>query len=354
VIVHVIWSLDVGGGEVFLAGLSRAIAARGFSQQVFTIGPRGRLANEVEASGVPVMAFDKASRLGLFTIVRMAAALRRIRPSLVQTHGEGGVFWGVPAALLAGIPVVSLVYQHHDTVSKRLAVRAGLRVPATVIAGSRSIARYAQVQLGVRTDRIQTIYCGIEPARFTGDRAERPVDAEWPVIVTVGRLVKFKGHRTLVSAFTSVRRQYPNARLLIVGEGPERNTLESHAAHLGVAGAVTFAGTVYPTNEVLEQADVFVFPSLEEPQGLAILEAYAAGVPVVASRTGGILEMLDHEVDGLLVEPGDDRGLAEAIRRLLEDEPLRSACVAHARTRLPAFDVDRLAEQYLEIYRNRR
>jgi glycosyltransferase involved in cell wall biosynthesis len=168
--------------------------------------------------------------------------------------------------------------------------------------------------------------------------------------VTVGRLVAFKGHRTLIDAFALVRRRRPRARLTIVGDGPERVSLERQAADAGLAGSVRFAGTVYPTNDVLAQADVFVFPSLHEPQGLALLEAYAAAVPVVASRTGGIPEMLEHEVDGLLVDPGDAPGLAAAIQRLTEDEPLRSACVAHACSRLPAFDVEHLADQYLGLY----
>ena len=171
------------------------------------------------------------------------------------------------------------------------------------------------------------------------------------MIVTVGRLVAAKGHRVLIEALPILRRHYPNARLVIVGEGPEQHALERQAERAGVARAVTFAGTLYPTTDVLAKAHVFVFPSLNEPQGLALLEAYAAGVPVVASRTGGILEMLEHEVDGLLVDPGDALALAAAIRRLTDDEALQSACVAHARRRLRAFDVEVLAAQYLEMYR---
>jgi glycosyltransferase involved in cell wall biosynthesis len=352
VIVHIIWSLDVGGGEVFLSGLSRTIARRGVSQQIFTIGPRGRLADEIELAGVPVTAFDKSSRLGLGAVGRMAGALRRLRPSLVQTHGEGGVFWGVPAASLAGIPVVSLLYQHHDTRQKRVAARIGLRMPVMVIAGSRATADYVQVQLGVPCQRLRTIHCGIEPGRFAATRVPVPACDEWPGIVTVGRLVAFKGHRTLIDAFALLRRRRPRAQLTIVGDGPERASLERQAAGAGLGGSVRFVGTVYPTIDVLAHADVFVFPSLYEPQGLALLEAYAAAVPVVASRTGGIPEMLEHEVDGLLVDPGDAPALAAAIERLTEDEPLRSACVAHARSRLPAFDVEHVADQYLGLYQS--
>ena len=352
-IVHIIWSLDVGGGEVFLSRLSRAIASRGVAQHVFTIGPPGRLAGEIESSGVPVTAFSKSSRLGLVTVGRMAAALRRLRPSLVQTHGEGGVFWGVPAAILARTPTISLLYQRHETPLKQLAARAGLRVPQVVIAGSQAIADYAHRDLGVARARIRTIHCGIDSARFRGDRTlELGARPGAPSIVTVGRLVRLKGHRTLIDAFALVRQVHTRAHLTIVGDGPDRAALERHAEDKGVGSSVTFAGTRYPTNDVLARADIFAFPSLDEPQGLALLEAYAAGVPVVASRTGGIPEMLDHESDGLLVDPGDAGALATAIGRLADDKALSSRCAAHARARLATFDIEVVAEQYLDLYRN--
>ena len=351
-VVHVIYYLDIGGGEVFLRGIARALATRGVVQHVFTVGSRGRLAGEIEAAGIPVIAFNKSSRAGLVTIIRMAAALRRLRPTVVQTHGEAGLFWGVPAARLAGAPVVSLIYQtREETALKTLATRAALRLPTRVIAGSRAAAEFTRERFRVSGEHLRTIHCGIEPlmSAVTSRPARR--QAEWPVLVTVGRLFAAKGQRVLIDAFAILRQHYPGAQLVIVGDGPERPALERQAGDAGVANAVTFAGTLYPTVDVLASAHVFVFPSLNEPQGLALLEAYAAGVPVVASRTGGILEMLEHEVDGLLVDPDDAPGLAAAVERITEDDGLRSACVAHARSRLRAFDVETFAGEYLDMYR---
>jgi glycosyltransferase involved in cell wall biosynthesis len=350
VILHITWSLDVGGGEVFLSALTRALARRGRIQRVFTIGPRGRLADEVEAAGVPVTAFHKRSRAGLWTTARIAGAVRELRPALVHTHGEGGLFWGAPAAWLARVPVVSLLYQHHETWIKQLTARTALRIPATVIAGSHAIASYVHDHLGVRRERLMMIHCGIEPAAFS-PRPERRLEASrGPVLVSVGRLVASKGHRILIEAFAQLRETWPRAELIIVGDGPERSALEHQTAVLGLTNAVRFPGTVYPTAGVLSRADVFVFPSLNEPQGLALLEAFAAGVPVVASRTGGIPEMLTHEVHGLLVEPGRAPAIVAAVGRLIADNALREACVARARDRLRAFDVDILAAQYDALY----
>lgn len=351
-IVHIIWHLDVGGGEVFLRGLAGALAGRGVPQHVFTIGPPGRLAASVEAAGVPVTSFHKASKIGGLTVLRMAAGLARLRPPLVQTHGEGGMYWGLPAARLAGVPAVSLLYQNvEESRIKTWASRAALRWPLAVIAGSDDVARFVREVFHVPAVRLQTIPCGIDTRGFAAAAAGSDRDRPGPVIVTVGRLVRRKGHHVLIDALAVVRDRHPHARLLVVGEGPERMALEAQAADRGMADRVTFMGTVYPTTSVLAAADLFVFPSIGEPQGLALLEAYAAGVPVVASRTGGIPEMLTDGVEGLLAPPGDAGGLASAMLRMLADDALRLAAVSRARLRATAFDVASLADRYLALYR---
>jgi glycosyltransferase involved in cell wall biosynthesis len=351
VVVHVIWHLGIGGGEIFLRGLTSALSRRGLEQQVFTVGPAGAMAKDVEASGVPVAAFEKSSRAGITTIWRLARAIRRLRPSVVHAHGEAGAFWGLPAARLASVPAVSLIYQNDDeTLLKMRLQRAALRLARIVIAGSRDVARFARDRFGVRDDRLRTVYCGIDTrsvrARPIGDGPAEHART----IITVGRLVERKGHATLIDAFAAVRARVPDAELVIVGDGPAHRALERRVARHALGPAVTFAGTVYPTADLLSRAGLFVFPSLVEPQGLALLEAYAAGLPVIASRTGGIPEMLEDGVEGLLVEPGDAHGLASAMLRMLGDAALREACAAHARRRLPAFDVDAIADDYVALY----
>jgi glycosyltransferase involved in cell wall biosynthesis len=352
VVVHVIWHLGIGGGEVFLRGLTSALSRRGLEQHVFTVGPAGVLAKDVEAGGVPVTAFEKSSRAGLMTIWRLARAIGRLRPSVVHTHGEAGAFWGLPAARLASAPAVSLIYQNHDETAVKMRLqRAVLGLPRIVVAGSRDVARFARERLGVPDSRLRTVYCGIAMRTPAGPTAPRASDRRTPTFITVGRLIDRKGHGPLIDAFAIVRGRVPDARLIIVGDGPARGALERRAVRRGVDAATTFAGTVYPTADLLSDADVFVFPSLVEPQGLALLEAFAAGTPVIATRTGGIPEMLHDGIDGLLVEPGDVAGLASAMLRMLTDPGLRASFAAHARLRLPAFDVETIAGEYVALYR---
>jgi len=241
------------------------------------------------------------------------------------------------------------MYLNHDeSVPKMWAFRVMLRGAMQVLAGSADIAAFLGRRLAVPTSKTIVVPCGILPDAFA---AQPQINGSaGPVIITVGRLVPHKGHRVLLDAFARVVDHIPGASLHIVGDGPERGSLDRHARASGLADRVRFLGTCYPTTEVLGRADLFVLPSLVEPQGLALLEAYARSVPAVASRTGGIVEMLEHDVDGLLVRPGDPDDLASAILRMLTDATLRQRCSEHARLRLADFDVRAIAERYVQIY----
>jgi glycosyltransferase involved in cell wall biosynthesis len=350
-VAHVIWHLDVGGGEVFLCSLAAALARRNIEQHVFTVGPPGALAPGIQALGAPVTSLRKSTRAGLLTIGRLARRLRRLAPAVVHTHGEAGVFWGLPAARLAGRRAVALVYQNEDEAPVKMMVERGmLRMAAVVVAGSGDIARFVGERFGVTGARLRTIYCGVPVTLPAGDAAPPGAKQAPPTLITVGRLVARKGHAALIEALALVRGRVPGTRLVIVGDGPERPALEALAARRGMGAAVTFAGTVHPAAPLLAAADVFVFPSLTEPQGLALLDAFVAGTPVVASRTGGIPEMLRDDVEGLLVEPGNSPALADAIVRMLHDRGLRESCVVGGRRRAATFDVEAIADEYVDLY----
>jgi glycosyltransferase involved in cell wall biosynthesis len=138
----------------------------------------------------------------------------------------------------------------------------------------------------------------------------------------VARLEPEKGHRTLIDAWPVVLASHPEAWLLVVGEGSERNSLEAQAASLGISERVVFTGRREDVPAVTAALDISVLPSYREAQGLSVLEAMALSRPVVASNVGGIPEMIEEGVSGLLVPPGDCDSLAGAIVRLLSDHPL--------------------------------
>ncbi len=350
-LAHVIYHLNVGGGEQFLADLGEALAGRGLDQHVWCIGPAGPLAAQLQAASVPVTALNKRTRMGGWTVARLAASLRRFCPDVFLAHGEAGVIWGLPAAALAGVAVrVALLYQNYpESFLRMTAIKRLLPLATRVVAGSSSVALFTVQTFGIDPTLISTIHCGVPKERYqnvrkcTGDRGR--------TLLTIGRLVPRKGQDVLMRATAVLRSRGLEVRLVIVGDGPCMASLASLARSLGIDGQVEFRGTVWPDTQVWEEADVFVFPSIIEPQGIVVLEAFACGVPVVASDTGGIPEMIEQERSGLLVPPNDPAALASAIERVLLEPGLPSRLVACARQRLQSFDITHTAEIYDELCR---
>jgi glycosyltransferase involved in cell wall biosynthesis len=180
---------------------------------------------------------------------------------------------------------------------------------------------------GRRGVPVSLIYNGVDLQRYSHqqpcctlhDDYSIPEDSQ--IVGVVARLEAEKGHRTLLDAWPLVLAAQPQARLLIVGEGSERDSLEAQAASLGVLDRVVFTGRREDVPAVTAALDVAVLPSYREAQGLSVLEAMALSRPVVASNVGGIPEMIEDGVSGLLVPPNDPEALAVAIVRLLSDHP---------------------------------
>ena len=175
-----------------------------------------------------------------------------------------------------------------------------------------------------------------------------------PLVGTVAALVDHKDHWTFLEAAARIVRGEGSARgahFLIVGDGPLRAGLEARAGELGIAGRVHFAGFRDDVPEILPALDVLLFTSKEEGLGSSILEAWACGVPVVATAAGGIPELVRDGETGLLAPVGDAEALAGAVGRVLSDPALRAALVAGATARLPTFGIDRMADGVLAVYR---
>ena len=151
-IVHVAWLSQVGGGELFLLDLLEAIDSKQFDQELYCIGPGGELLERVSDFGVRVRRFPRATKLGMLTIWRLARALRAASPDVVQTHGEAGVFWGIPAARLARCPALcALIYQNYrESADKMAAMRLLLPRADMIIAGSRDVGRFLTREIGGR------------------------------------------------------------------------------------------------------------------------------------------------------------------------------------------------------------
>jgi glycosyltransferase involved in cell wall biosynthesis len=222
------------------------------------------------------------------------------------------------------------------------------------------LARQVEIeQTGVSPDKVVTIHNGIDVGKFSYPGPQSPAQVRdsfgipkgVPLVGTVGRFRPQKGLADLLAAMVQVRHLIPSARLLLVGGGELLDDLETKALSSGLGTAVTFAGMRSDVPKILAALDVFVSSSLWEGMPNAILEAMAAGLPVVATAVGGTPEVVEDGVTGLLVPPGDPKALAEAIACLLQDIDLRQQMGQAGRGRVTQhFSIERMVERTQTLY----
>jgi sugar transferase (PEP-CTERM/EpsH1 system associated) len=289
---------------------------------------------------------------------RLTQLLRREQPTIVHSHGWGTLCEGYLATRFAGIR--RFVHSEHGTMELRprnLRVQRALWGRADrVLAVSSMLADRMAGASGFSRHRIRVIVNGADLAKFESiDRgtARRALDLrpETFVIGTVGRLVPVKDQEILLGALARLRSGGTDGIALVAGDGPLFEALRARAAALGVEGAVRFLGRRDDVARVLAALDVFVLTSLSEGMPNSILEAMASGLPVVSTAVGGVCEVVDDGVTGIMTPAGDVQAIAGALSRFANDRALRrrmgDAGRAKARSQ---FSLERMLEQYERMY----
>jgi glycosyltransferase involved in cell wall biosynthesis len=282
-------------------------------------------------------------------LASFATWCRRAGITVVHTSELWSNTFGLPGAALAGVPA-RIGNRRELNPDKSRAQIAAQRVAYsfahTVVANSRAAA--AQLRLEhVPRHKVAVVPNGLDSSLFT-PRAARP---RLRTITVVANLRAEKGHDVLIDAAPDVLRRFPDARFEIVGDGPQRAALVDRARARGVDAAFTFRGHCDDVPGCLREADVFVLPSRSEAFPNALVEAMAAGLPVVASAAGGIRELVDHDRTGILVPAGDPAALAAAICRLVSEPDTAARYGAAARDEaLARFDFDRMVAAFEDVY----
>ena len=320
-----------GGAQEHVYGLLSRIDATRYDVHVVSL-THGSAVRKLERHGIPVTVIDEPD--DAIATGALAALMSDLRPEVIHNHMYRAELVGTRAAIALGEVgrsrpyVVSTVHSSRirsdedRTVLHRLTPRMD-----RLIAVSRSIVEKLRHE-GRDTAPITLIHNGVDLERYDHQdpcctlREEYGLPEDAPIVGVVARLEAEKGHPTLLDAWPAVLRAVPRARLLVVGEGSRREALEEQVAAAGIADSVVFTGRRDDVPAVTAALDVAVLPSYREAQGLTILEAMALSRPVVASNVGGIPEMVEDGVTGLLVPPRDHAALAAAIVRLLTDHPL--------------------------------
>jgi len=232
-----------------------------------------------------------------------------------------------------------------------------LRRADRLIAVSRAAARFSPL-LGFSEKRITVVQHGVDLSCFNGKRDASAMRKELgigdePLVVTALRLIKWKSPDLLISAFARVLEVVPDAKLVIAGSGREEDNLSRQIKGLNITDSVFMVGKLAKEKvaQLMAAANVFVLPSKMESFGLSLLEASAAGVPVVCANAGGVPEVFQDGFNGLLYPPGDDDAMAKAIIRLLQDRELAKKISANAVETASRFTWERTAEQTLRVYK---
>lgn len=347
-VLHVAQQLQIGGMEKLLVEFARHVDRQRFDLHFLSLSSRGGVAEEIAACGWPVTALDEPNGLRPGLVWRLARIFHREHVDVVHTHNIKPHLYSVPAARLAAVPAVIQTRhgQSYQASWRRItAFRLATLFTDHVVCVSQD-SRQRSARLGIARRKLCTVWNGIDIARFPyqGPCAGGPV-------VTVARLSPEKDMQTLIRAAAIAVARIPSFRLEVAGDGPCFAELEQLAAALGVRGQVRLLGKVEDVPGLLARASLFVLPSLTEGISLTLLEAMAAGLPVVATAVGGTPEVVLEGKTGWLVTPGDAEALAARMCGVLESPALGLAMGRCGHDRVEQhFDVRRMVRQYEDLY----
>jgi sugar transferase (PEP-CTERM/EpsH1 system associated) len=367
-ICHIVYRLDYGGLENGLVNLVNNLPRERFRHAIVCLAGFGALRSRVARADVPIVSIDKREGKDFPSYVRTWRVLRSLRPDIVHTRNLGTVDlqW---VARIAGVP--HRVHGEHGweaadplgrSARTKLIRRACRPVIERYVAMSRDIERWLADEIGVPAARVRQLYNGVDTERFV---AGRPLPPDWPwrnldrqgvrVFGTVGRCDPLKNQLALVDAFAELVSQtgadHSPLRLVIVGDGPARSQLAQRVREQRLDRSVWLPGARADTPELLSALDVFVLPSLNEGISNTILEAMATGLPVVAARVGGNIELVEHERTGLLCDDSRAATLASAMLRYAADPALARRHGAAGRVRVERhFSLDSMIRAYTSFY----
>jgi len=353
-VLHVIDSFDLGGAQTALLNLIRCADRERFEPEVACLHGRGVFWEDFAALGVPVHSLSPAKWLPLY-VWRLARLLAARRFDIVHCHLFGANWIAKPLAALLGVRVRINHDQcndrrRHDSRLARWLDTATNRLSTHVCAVSKSTRDFLVEREGVPDDRVSVVYNGVDVARFTPaqPRGDRPGGQ---LVAGVGRLVPQKDFTLFLEVAAGLSRRCADVRFVIAGTGPEEAALQAKAAALGLAGRVRFAGHVADPRTIYEAAEVLLLTSRYEGTPLTVLEAMAAGLPVVAPKLDGLEEILVDGVDCFLVPPGDRAKFVDRVADLLASAEQRARFAQAAWAKVAAsFSAKTMAAQVENIY----
>jgi L-malate glycosyltransferase len=353
-----IGQLATGGAEKQIALLACGLRDRGIDTSVWTLFYGGRWESVLQREGIPVMRMGmnglwhpRSVLPGAVSIGRTIRAMRRDPPDVLHAFLFAAYVVAAPVARIAGIPVLvagrrSLANFKDGRPALWAAEWLATRATDMLIANAEAVASDVKRREKVAEEKIRVVYNGLPEGAFASVRPAT-IQTPHPVVLCVANLRPYKGHRHLLDAMATLQNRGRPCTLVLAGEGSERQALEDQASRQAVD--VRFLGECTELRPFLARADVVAHPSDQEGMSNAVMEAMAAGRPVVATAVGGTPELLRGR--GMLVPPAQPGALADAIQQVLDDRLLASRLGESAREwSLAHLRADVMVDRHIQIY----
>lgn len=357
---YLIPTLEVGGAEKTLVDLANNLDRDRFDVTVWTIVDSGTLREDLDEE-ISYRSLRASGKLDIRAVLKFWLAVRDENPDIIQsfTFFDNVLARTVKAvnsrtSIITGVRTVV----EDESFSRALVDRLTIRLSDRIVSNSEAGAEHI-IDRGAPAESVEVIWNGRDIEFYgDGEATQDLFDAlslnqRFPIVGTVGRLVERKGHYDLLEAWPQVLASHPSAQLLIVGDGPEHEALRQRSTELGCSDSVVLPGRRKDIPDILDAVDVFIYPSHYEGLPGALLEAMAAGLPIVTTPVDGCAELVHDGEHGLHVPPKDPTKLAGAISRYLSNDELSKRMGKAAETRASeSFAVESMVSQFQELYSN--
>jgi glycosyltransferase involved in cell wall biosynthesis len=353
--------LEAGGTEGQLLEIAARLDPKRFAVTVCALKGEGVIAKEMRRRGIKVVTLNGAGRMDARVFLRFFSLVRAERPDVIHSFLPLANYVGMIVGYLLRVSVLIASYRGVGEGKNRFEIwadRLAVRLAQATTCCSDAVRRFAVERFGGQKAKYVTIHNGVDIERFRRTSTmTKPALGLREGIATIGTVCRLeeptKGLAVLLKALAqlSQRPNIPPFQLLMVGEGPSAESLRRLSKELGLSEVVVFPGSRRDVEQILPLLDLFVFPSLREGFGIALVEAMAAGCPVVATTAGGIPEVVQSGRTGLLVPPGDSKALADALADLLHDRGKAMALGSDGQRSVAAqFAVSAMVQRHENLY----
>ena len=324
-VMQITWSLVAGGSEVYALKLASNLDARRFESLMCAMDQGGKLEGEIDRLGIPRFIMVRKPGIDWRMMFKLRRLFRQNKVDVIHTHHFNQLFYSALAAKLSGVRVIHTehdIAQYKQNPRLRTLLKMCSMACDRIVAVGVEVEAYLRDEIGITPQKLCVARAGVElsPTDARAEmRRELGLASDDRVAAIVARLSPEKNHVLLLSAFAEVVKQMPQAKLVIVGEGPEQAAIIEAIERLGLGGRVNMLGVRRDVSQILSACDAFVLSSNREGLPIAVLEAMAASKPIVATDVGDLNLLVKNDQTGRLVPPGDATQLAEGLCEVLGD-----------------------------------